>query len=234
MNRFFIIFLGSAFLHYKSVNAQKTITMSSVGVITVLPNIASFSINISCLRKNSKLSKDCLADKSDRLNTQLLNLGISKNDILTTDLQMYKDYKWSQNTQVFQGYKSLITVYVTVRELGNLDATYTQLFENQNLEVGGLSYAHSNLDSLKNEAYLKALEKSRILADKLLEKLPQNKKEIISISNFRDLGHFGEYRGGTPKLKVSALQDANAQPRLVVNKGNITVKSHLFVQFKIE
>src|SRR5688572_4693613 len=162
---------------------HKTLMIKAAGEIETVPDMATFRIQLSCLKSTIGASKQCLVDKSNALNKKLLGFNIDPKDILTTAVDLQKSYEWRRNSQVFTGYNSATTLIVTVRNLDNLDRIYTELIENQNLEIGNLAYSHSKLDSLKNEAYMKALRNSNVLADRLLTELPEKKKEILKIGN---------------------------------------------------
>ncbi|HEX5001859.1 MAG TPA: SIMPL domain-containing protein [Bacteroidia bacterium] len=208
--------------------------IKSEGEVETLPDEASFYIELSCIDKSIKVSKNCLVDKSNNLINTLLKFEIRKDDILTTAVNMSKSYTWKFNSNVFEGYRSSTTVYVTVKDIEKLDDIYTELMENQNLDLGGLSYSHSKLDSLKNEAYVKALEKAGILADKLLEKLPESKKEILKIGNVEIKASYPKDEESNFELKERAANiNMNANNSIAISKGTVLVTATLFVEYQI-
>lgn len=212
----------------------KTIMIKSVGEAEMLPDMATFYINLNCLQKSVKGSKQCLVEKSNELNGKLLSFGIKQDDILTTSVNMNKSYTWRNNTQVFEGYNSSTTIHVKLRDISKLDQIYTELLENRNLELSGLTYAHSKIDSLKNEAYVDALKKANALADKLLKELPASEKEILKIGNV-------EISASMPEANQSGVADGYAvaevaaQNRAVnISKGTVLVNATLFVEYQIK
>jgi uncharacterized protein len=212
----------------------KTIMVKSVGEVETLPDIATFHINLNCLQKSVKASKQCLVDKSNELNSKLLSFGIKQDDILTTSVNMNKSYTWKNNSQVFEGYNSSTTIHVTLRDIYKLDQIYTELLENRNLDLSGLAYSHSKLDSLKNEAYTDALKKANVLADKLLAELPASEKEILKIGNV-------ELSASMPEAKQSremdgyAVAEVGAQNRsIAISKGTVLIHATLFVEYQIK
>lgn len=214
---------------------MKTIVIKSIGEVETLPDLATFHISLNCLKKSVKSSKQCLVDKSNDLNSQLLSLNIDQDDILTTSVDMNKSYTWNNNTREFEGYKSSTRMFITIRDINNLDEIYTELLENRNLELGGLSYSHSKLDSLKNEAYLSALKKSSALADKLLIELPESEKEVLKIGNV-------QISASTPENTASKYESGNEMDvsfvsknkSIAVSKGTVIVNATLFVEYQIK
>lgn len=212
----------------------KTIMIKSVGEVETLPDMANFQINLNCLDTSIEASKNCLVEKSNELVSMLQSFGVGKEDILTTSVDMNRSYTYRNNTRVFEGYRSSTSVYITVKNIDDLDKIYTELLENRNLELGGLSYSHSKIDSLNNEAYVKALEKASILKDKLLEQLPETEKEILKIGNV-------EISASMPEAKnvmyesdaVEQTQSAN-RSSIAINKGTVKVSATLFVEYQIK
>ena len=213
----------------------KTIMIKSFGEVETLPNMATIQVTLNCLDKSIQVSKTCLVDKSNELTTKLQSFGISSDDILTTSVSMDKSYTWRSNSRVFEGYRSSTTVYVTVKNIDNLDKIYTDLLGNENLQIGGLSYSHSKLDSLENEAYVKALEKSGILADKLLSKLSESKKEILKIGNVEisaSIPEVNQNRGNAKYEMEEASLDKNKS--VSTSKGTVDVTATLYVEYQIK
>ena len=212
----------------------KTIMIKSFGEVETLPDLATFHIELNCLDKTIKASKNCLVDKSNELNSMLQAFHISKDDILTTSVDMNKSYSWRNNSRVFEGYRSSTTVFVTVRNIEELDEIYSELLENRNLELGGLNYSHSRIDSLKNEAYVNALEKSGILTDKLLEKLPESKKEILKIGNVEISASMPETNESKFEVEQEMEETADSKNKSIgISKGTVRVTATLFVEYQI-
>lgn len=211
----------------------RTIMLRATGEIETLPDKASFTVQLSCLDKSVAASKKCLADKSNELISTLLSLGLKKEDILTTSVDMQKNYDWRNNSRVFMGFNSSTTVYITVRDIDRLDEIYTELFENRNLETGGLSYSHSALDSLKNAAYVDALKKANVTADKLLPELNKKEKEILKVGNV-------EITASMPEELQQAMDherretNAVAQKSIAIGTGTVKVTAVLYVEYLVK
>jgi len=208
----------------------KTILLKSSGIVEVAPDEASLSLNLSCVDKNIEQAKSCLLNISSRLNEDLINFKIRKEDILTTNVNLNKDYVWINNSNIFNGYLASTTTRVKIRDLTILDEVYTKLLSNENLTIGSLIYNHSKLDSINEVAYLIALENADKLADKILSRLPEKNKAITQISNFEITRSKINPEPGLMKNEEFAVQD---QSQLTVNIGNMIAEKALYVEFKI-
>ena len=230
-----LVFLGCQNTSTVEPSRFKTIMLKSFGEVETLPNMATFHINLSCLNKSIKTSRKRIVDKSNKLHSKLQSLGISKNDILTTSMNMNKSYAWQNRKSVFTGYKSSTSIFVTIRNIDKLDEIYTELLGDSNLSLGGLNYSHSKLDSLKNAAYVNALEKSKTLTDKLLERLPESKKEILKIGNI-------EVSASLPNANQTQYEadydmeefEISKNKSVAISKGTVKVTATLFVEYQIK
>ena len=208
----------------------KTILLKSSGIVEVAPDEASLSLNLGCVDKNIEQAKTCLLNISSRLNEDLINFKIRKEDILTTNVNLNKDYVWINNSNIFNGYLASTTTRVKIRDLTILDEVYTKLLSNENLTIGSLTYNHSRLDSINEVAYLIALENANKLADKILSRLPEKNKSITQISNFEITRSEINPEPNLRKLEEFEVQDQN---QLTVNIGNMIAEKALYVEFKI-
>ncbi len=235
-----VLFLGLMILAACGRNASetpskfKTMMIKSSGEVEVMPDMATFNIDLSCMDKSIKVSKECLVVKSNELNDKLLAYGISKDDLMTTFVNLEKSYTWVKNAQVFEGYKSSTSIQVKLKDLDKLENIYTDLLENENLELGGLYYSHSKEDSLKNEAYLVALKKSEATVDKLLEHLPESKREVLKVGNVEiSETAIGENKPAFhDESALLEVMDFNVRS-ISISRGLITVNATLYVEYQI-
>ncbi|MBI1183100.1 DUF541 domain-containing protein [bacterium] len=212
----------------------KTIMLRSEGSVITRPDMAEFSVTLNCLDKSLQVSKACLEKQSKLLLDQLKSMQIAEEDILTTGVDMNKEYQWEYNTSVFKGYKSSTILHIVVRKLDALGDIYSTLLQNENYTVGGLSYTHSKYDSLENEAYAKALENAKTLAEKLLQQLPEDSYEILKIGNVA----LSASNPGDIETKALAnafkMEESAGKQKVVISAGNVQVRSELFVEFQMK
>jgi uncharacterized protein YggE len=210
---------------------SKTILVKTSGFVEIAPDEASIILDANCVDMNIKQAKACLIDITSKLNDDLTNFGIQKEDILTTNVNLSKDYVWSNNSEVFNGYRASTTTRVKVRDLKILDELYSKLLSNEKLTIGSLSYSHSKMDSINGVASLRALENANYLADQILSQLPEKNKTITQVSNFEISKSEVQPERNAKMLEVS--EQALDNTSITVNLGNLMAVQHLFVEFKI-
>src|SRR5690606_29866880 len=122
--------------------------------------------------------------------------------------------------------------HVKVRDLNKLDVIYTDLLENEKLELGGLTFSHSDMDNLKNDAYVNALKKADILADKLLTELPEKNKEVLKIGNVQITSSNPVAQEQRNMMYAKAeMSDAGS---VAISAGKIKVEATLYVEYQIK
>lgn len=215
---------------------SKTLMVKASGQDEFVPDMARFQVMLECLKSSPVSSKTCLVEKSNELEAKLKEFGISEKDILTTNVKLEKQYTWRSNSRVFQGYKASSTLIVTVRDLDAMDKIYTDLLDDENTNLYGLSYEHSKIDSLKNEVYLKALDNANMLANRLISRLPEENLEILQIGNVeltktslevKSLGRTANYMDAAEEVQAESAS-------ISFNRGTIPVRVNIFVEYLID
>jgi uncharacterized protein len=230
MKRLFFILPALMLISCNPKNEYKTILLRATGTVEIAPDEASIIISASCTDRDINQAKACLIEITSDLNESLSEFGIHNEDILTTNVNLNKDYRWINNSEVFYGYRASTTTSVRVRNLNNLDELYSNLLGNDKLSIGSLTYGHSKMDSINNLAYIKALENANELADQILEQLPEKNRSIVQVSNF-------EIKKSDSRLdlKNERLDENESlnKSSLTINLGNMVAVQQLFVEYKI-
>jgi len=104
----------------------RTIEVSATGEVTLVPDIASFSIQVSELGKTTSEAQAFANEKMARLLSVMRANGIEEKDIKTTMLNLRPSYQWIEGKQYLEGQIASQTLSVTLRKLENL-GTLTSL-----------------------------------------------------------------------------------------------------------
>jgi uncharacterized protein len=230
MKRVFLILPFLMLVSCNPENDYKTILLKASGTVEIAPDEASIIITASCLNKDIRQARSCLIDITSNLDNDLRSFGIQKEDILTTNVNLNKQYIWSNNSEVFNGYSASTTTSVRVRDLKILDELYTNLLSNDKLTVGSLTYGHSKMDSINNMAYIRALENANMLADQILTRLPEKNKSILQVSNFEITK--SESNQEIKYERLAENQELN-KSNITINFGNMVAVQQLYVEYKI-
>ncbi len=208
----------------------KTILIAADGVVDIEPNMASFSVGISSEKKKMADSRQLLAERQKVLLGILEEFGIADSDIQTGYISFRKNYKWVNNSKIFIGYISSLSTSITLKDISKIDDLYARLFEVEYLNPSSISFSHSDMESIREEAYQAALKNANSTVDKIMEELDESEKEILRIGNagLPQMGGVGfaieqknELRGNVRKSKIQ------------ISNGTLQVSKNLSVEYKI-
>ncbi len=211
----------------------KTIVLHSEGTIEVAPDMAVITVGLTCLDKNIDVVRACAAEKSHELYRQLQAFGIDSADIQTTAVNLRKAYRWDNGKQLFEGYENTLAYAVTVRQLATLGELYAALLTNEYLSLNGLQYTHSQMATLRNDAYMQALNNANVLADRLLQAFPETTKNIVRVSNVK----IDDAAPVVEEAAADVVYNTAARPKVssvAVGSGVITIRATLFVEYGIK
>jgi len=208
----------------------KTILLKTTGLVEITPDEANIIVNASCVNMNIIQAKSSLVDVNSKLIDDLLDSGIQKEDILTTNVSLNKEYVWRNNSEIFNGYRASTSTSIRIRDLRILDGLYSELLSNDKLNVGALTYGCSKMDSINEIAYLRALENANSLADKILSQLPEKNKIITRISNFEISESEAKAELSYKRLEASEAIDKS---KLTISIGKMAAVQQLYIEYKI-
>ena len=216
---------------------RPALVLRAEGEVETAPDMASFRVELACLRPRVTAAKDCLVEESQALEDALTGFGVSPDDLQTQAVTLNKSYSWRNNSQVFEGYQAATALTVTVRDLGRLDGIYTELLENRRLEIGPLSYSHSRIDSLSDLAHVCALARAEALGDALVAGLDTRRKTVVAIGNV-DLQRYLPGDFGADAAYGAVVEQAapvsRASRGVAISEGLIKIKSVLEVAYRLD
>lgn len=207
------------------------VNLNASGEIQLLPDMASITVNVSCVNKNILASGECTKKSVAKLFALLDEHKVDKKDYHSSRVNLEKEYIWKNNSQVFRGYKSSSTINVVFKDLKVMGSLLAKVMLMKRAEVYGLTYSHSQLESYSNKAYLKALDNAATLADEIKIKLAAKSIEILKISNIR-----AGFDSPEPKSlnKYSAnLYESDASSAIQVNPGSLSLIKEVYVQYQV-
>ncbi len=204
------------------------------GEVSAAPDMATFRIDLNCLKPKVTDAKSCLVEQSQSLLTALKGFGIPDKDLQTLAVNLNKSYTWRNNSQVFEGYRASTTLVVTVCNLDRLDEIYSELLEKRQLELSTLEYAHSRLDSLSNLAYVQALAKADQLAEALIMSLPTKQKTVVAIGNVQLSQHNPMQQNYERDAAMVQTVMPEAAQSISISTGMIKVRSTLEVAYRLD
>lgn len=235
MKKFIYIIMALSLIGCDNSDHKKSILLniSATGEIEIIPDIASITINVSCLSKNLVKSNNCTKNRIDKLFTLLEQHKTLKKDYHSSRVNLEKEYVWRKNSNIFAGYKSSSTVNILFRDLESMSKVLTKTMLMKNINVSNLNYSHSNIDLLANDAYLAAIKNSKTLVNKIKDNLNGQSVEILEISNssnafsgIESKGYEANNKGiMARKREISTIQ---------INPGSLKLSKNIYVLYRMK
>ncbi|WP_107851114.1 SIMPL domain-containing protein [Oceanimonas marisflavi] len=136
--------------------------------ISVAPDMATISLSVTAVKKDSREAKDEVDTKVAALFSGLSVLGIKKTDIDSGNLVTRPDYHYPKNGQrELTGYVAERSVTIRLYQLDSLSQVIDTALEQGVQNVQHISYGVREADSYRQKARQAAVTQARALAEEL-------------------------------------------------------------------
>ncbi len=198
----------------------RTIEVSATGEVTLVPDIASFSIQVSELGKTTSDAQHFANEKMAQLLAIMRGNGIEEKDIRTTMLNLRPSYQWIEGKQYLEGQIASQTLSVTLRKLENLGALIDQLGEVSGIYLNSVTLDKEDKSSGLEEARQQAVQKALAKAGLYAEGASMQVGKPITISEYSTASN--PY---SPRVKMAMASEAAYDMATEIPAGTMTVTS---------
>jgi len=159
-------------------NPQAEITVQGSGVISVLPDTVTATLNASANAPTIEQAQAQVSDIVARTTAGLQALGLSGDDVVTTAYDYHPVYVFENDERRLNGYQASHTMEITSRNIQLLDSMIGVATDCGMTDIYSISYDVSN----RGELYLQALELAvRSAEEKALAMAAAGGKTITSL-----------------------------------------------------
>lgn len=150
-----------------------TISASGDGKVYAKPDMATFSVGVSETASTSAAALDKANAKINEATALLLKNGIDKDDIQTSNYNLYTDYDYNGGYRKIIGQRADIRLSVKVRGIDEKATKVTKAIDElskiEKIEIGSISFDIENKKAFYTQArelaFAKAKQKAEELAD---------------------------------------------------------------------
>ncbi len=224
------------------VTASNTISVSGMGEVFAVPDIATFSVSVQEEAKEVEVAQETATEKTNDIIAYLKAEGIEDRDIKTTDYNVYPQYDWVQEAeragivtpgrQVLRGYQVSQTISVKVRDTEKAGGLLSGVGSRGASNVSGLSFTIDDEDALKAEARQLAIDEAAAKAEALADQLGV---EIVRVVGFNEDSYgYPVYaaRGGVA-MDMAYSEEAKMAPAPELPVGENKITSNVNVTYEI-
>jgi hypothetical protein len=209
----------------QSIDTTRTISVTGVGEIQVVPDICVITAGVVLKNPSPVKVMESLATKMNEIIKVLQQAGIKKENMTTSNLQLYPVYDYQEGRQILKGYRAVenITVKSDVKDAGKILGEVVKAGANN---IVGIGFDYSRRDTLELSAIELAMRDARVKAEKSLTGTSYKIKGIKSI-NIQSVTPV------IPFVRAETMAKA-ASFEVPVEEGEIKIQTSVFVVFSFE
>ncbi len=221
-----------AFAMISCTSAQslvRTIEVSGAGEVTLEPDIATFSIQVSEKGETTKEAQQEANGKMSVLLAVLRANGIAEKDLKTTAITLRPSYIWVENKQVLEAQVAAQSLSVTVRDLTKLGSVIDELATVSNISLNSIVLDKEDKREGMAEARRLAVANARTKADLYAQESGTVVSNVVTISEYSTASN--PYN---PRMKVMAMASEAAYDMATeIPAGTLTLTATLSVVFEM-
>ena len=207
----------------------RTIEVSGTGEVTLEPDIATFSIQVSEKGETTKEAQRAANEKMGVLLSVLRANGTAEKDLKTTAITLRPSYIWVENKQVLEAQVAAQTLSVTVRDLAKLGTIIDELATVSNISLNSIVLDKEDKREGMEEARRLAVANARAKADLYAREAGMEVSNVVTISEYSSVSN--PYN---PRMKVMAMASEAAYDMATeIPAGTLTLTATLSVVFEM-
>lgn len=221
-----------------SFAADKTITVSGKGVVSVEPDEAVMDFTIETDGSNATQAQSKNADLFSKVSEALEKAGISKDDIKTSWYYVYPKYKYDDNgNQTLIGYEATNTFDVTTTDKENVGEYIDIALKAGVTQNGGVTFKISQPEKYYGEALADSIANARLSAETIAKSLGTKLGDVVTVTELGDGNAYNinnagsKYVTGGAEMGSSATYDSAGYVDIGYDKIDVTANVTVVYSF---
>lgn len=222
-----------------TIQQKKVITVSGYGTVETNPDKAMLNLAILTQAEDAKNASDENAKKMDAVLAALYETGISEDDVVTSDYQVWPMYSWRDDTQKLTGFQVRNSLTVTVTNIEMIgDVIDVSLLEGVN-EINYVTFTVSDerQAELRDEAIADAVKKAKADAMSAARAMDVQIVGPIEISNTgSQLSPYRMYMGYQTAYDMVKLEASEEEMVIAagpqIQPGDVTLSAQVTVVYE--
>ncbi len=170
----------------ESKEPQKTISISAEGKVKAVPDLAVVNLGVITQGTTAAEVQDQNSKKINQIIDFVKQQGINKEDISTSNFNIYPQYDYRNGKNNITGYQANQTVSIKVRGVDKSTEALGKIIDgatnNGANEVNGVSLSFDDPDNLKEKARENAIERAKQKAQEMARVAGLTLGKVVSVS----------------------------------------------------
>jgi uncharacterized protein YggE len=206
-------------------SATRQVTVVGTGEVQGRPDTLSAQVSIEATAPDATAAMNQTSDKMQAVVNALVNSGIDRNDIATTNVNLQPQYGGGDNPSII-AYQASNSVTVKIRQLNNASQTLALIGTTGGdaTRINSVSYAIDDDSQLVKDARTRAFDDAKDRAEQFAQLAGLTLGDVISIS---------ESAGATPPTPLPAPMPRAAMEAVPLEPGQQTVSFSVTVIWEL-
>lgn len=231
----FIIFAFSC-QSVSLVEKSRTISVQGTGKVSVSPDVASFSITVSELGETTREAQLKTNEKIGALLAMIRAQGVLDEDLSTTALEFYPEYRWKDNEQIFLGQRVRQTLHVSVKGIDNKSTLLSTLIDEigtvTNISISTIKFSKEDTSSEYAESRKLAMEKAIEKASEYAHAAHMKVGKPLTVSDYSSADVRSSSQPTLMKASGAYMMESGANAE--VPTGTLDIVSTVSVIFELQ
>lgn len=203
-----------------SVTTQKTDTfnVTGEGKVAVKPDVAMVNVGVEANGSSVKTVQDQINLVTNRVSEAIKKLGVSADDIKTTNYSVYPNYDYTSGSQRISSYRASSNLQIKVRDIDKVNSVVDAATVNGANQVFGINFEVDDKQKAEDEARQEAVDEARRKAESAAKIAGFKLGKIVNYSE--SLG------SGFPRpvpLSAGATMEKDTKTQIEPGSSEITV-----------
>ena len=209
----------------------RTISVDGTSVIKTMPDQATINISIENTAKDAKEASAKNAIVMNRIQKDILALSITKDNIKTTNYNLYPVYNRKDNgTQEITGYNVSNQITVTVDNIDLVSTVIDTAINAGANSVNSIEFGLKDSQSFKDKALVQAINDAKRKADIIANTLGKNVTNVVNVNSNNS---YIEARTFNSLMYAKSADAGIGGVSSPIQAGDISVKANVSIVFEI-
>jgi uncharacterized protein len=221
-----IFVLGIMLIDKLPDSNNRTITGQGSSSINAEADEVSVLIRVETLKENAELSKSENSKISDNILIGIYGLGISKDDVETSQYNIYEEFDYNEKGRKSLGFKTINALKIKLKDFNKVGKVIDAAVSNGATGIDSINFelSEEKQKEIKKEALKRASEDARSKAEAVASGLGVRLGEIVSVSaDSYDYRPYPMFEGAMGANVLEEKMEAAILPRDLEVSASVSV-----------
>jgi uncharacterized protein YggE len=167
-----------------------TISVPAQGKVTATPDLATITVGVQSTAPTAQAVQDQTDQKVNKIIDAVKQLGVPKEDIVTSQYNVFPQHDYQNGTDTITGYQANKTITIKIKHFDQsqdqLSKVISAATDNGSNQIDGVAMSFDNPDALREQARKIAIENAKAQAKDLADASGVKLGRVVSFQESSD------------------------------------------------